>query len=101
MCTVDVTPYLIEVRDGQIDVVRTDGLYHCRNFNKLVEWAEENIVHPYNITQERIRAIEEVKKQNSFIFPISLIPDSALTRILLSHSSYTCVLFPYLDDRHE
>lgn len=64
MCTVDVTPYLIEVRDGQIDVVRTDGLYHCRNFNKLVEWAEENIVHPYNITQERIRAIEEVKKQS-------------------------------------
>jgi hypothetical protein len=64
MCTVDVTPYLIEVRNDGVNVVRTDGLYRCRDFDKVIEWAEANIVRPYNVTEERIRAIEEVKKQS-------------------------------------
>jgi hypothetical protein len=63
MCNVDVTPYLIEERDDGEAVVRTDGLYHCRKFDKLVQWADEKIVHPYNLTAERIRAIEEVNIQ--------------------------------------
>lgn len=65
MCNVDVTPYLIEERGDGENVVRTDGLYHCRKFDKLVEWAEEKIVRPYNVTAERLRAIEEVKIQGS------------------------------------
>ncbi|KAB8276944.1 hypothetical protein BDV30DRAFT_235187 [Aspergillus minisclerotigenes] len=43
MCTADVTP----------------------RFDKLVQWAEERIVHPYNVTAERIRAIQEVKFQST------------------------------------
>lgn len=63
MCNVDVTPYLIEERRDGESAVRTDGLYHCRKFDKFVEWAEEKVVRPYNVTAERIRAIEEVNIQ--------------------------------------
>lgn len=64
MCTVDVTPYLIEKRGNGEDVVRTDGLYHCRKFDKMVERAEEIIIHPYNTTTERLKAIKEVNIQS-------------------------------------
>lgn len=64
MCAVDVTPYLIEERGNGENVVRTDGLYHCRKFDKMVERAEEIIIHPYNKTAERLKAIKEANLQS-------------------------------------
>ena len=57
MCSADTTPYLIEVgKDGaKSQVSRTDALYYCRNFDRLQEWADANIVLPYNNTEEIIK----------------------------------------------
>lgn len=65
MCNADTTPYLIEVMDGGKRVVRTDALYRCRKFDNLVQWANENIVQPYNVTEERIKTLEEEARRKT------------------------------------
>ncbi|KAJ5909738.1 hypothetical protein N7504_004381 [Penicillium tannophilum] len=63
MCNADTTPYLIEVMEGGEKVVRTDALYRCRNFDNMIEWANKNIILPYNTTEERLKTIREEKKK--------------------------------------
>lgn len=65
MCAMDVTPYLIEEHGNGENMVRTDALYYCRKFDKMVERAEEIIIHPYSKTAERLKAIKEVNLQSA------------------------------------
>lgn len=52
MCFSDETPYLIQVDETGNEVIYADSLHRCRNFEKLIEWAKEHVVEPYNATLE-------------------------------------------------
>lgn len=65
MCNADVTPYLVEEGENGGTVVHTDAMYRCRKFDEMVAWAEREIVQPYNVTEERLRTIEEVEVQKT------------------------------------
>ena len=66
MCIADDTPYLVEIRSNSEEIPRHDAFIHrCRNFEKLIDWANEHVVEPYNATQELIKHKDEHFDQNN------------------------------------
>lgn len=64
MCFSDETPYLVQVDENGEEVVWTNTFHRCRKFEKLIEWAEEHIVEPYNATLELIKHADEHYEKN-------------------------------------
>lgn len=55
MCYSDETPYLIKFDDVGDEVVETNSFHRCRNFEKLIDWANSHILEPYNATEELMK----------------------------------------------
>jgi hypothetical protein len=64
MCFSDETPYLIQVDGNGEEEVCTSTLHRCRKFDKLIDWAEDHIVEPYNATLELKKHADEHYEKN-------------------------------------
>jgi hypothetical protein len=64
MCFSDETPYLIRINSNGDEVVHPDSLHRCRKFEKLIDWAEDHIVEPYNATLELIKHVDAHYEKN-------------------------------------
>ncbi|KAH8807267.1 hypothetical protein F5884DRAFT_880153 [Xylogone sp. PMI_703] len=67
MCASDETPYLIESNRNGDEVVYPNSQRRCRNFQKLIDWAEEHVVEPYNATQELRKHADTHYEKNSSV----------------------------------
>jgi len=59
MCYSDETPYLIRVEENRDEVVDLNSYHRCRKFEKLIAWANDHIVEPYNATEELMKHADE------------------------------------------
>jgi hypothetical protein len=67
MCFSDETPYLIEIDSNGEQVVHANSLHRCRKFDKLISWAEDYIVEPYNATLELLKHADTHYEKNSSV----------------------------------
>lgn len=64
MCWSDETPYPIELNEEEEEVANPSAMRRCRNFQSLIDWAEDHIVEPYNATVELAKHADEHFEKN-------------------------------------